>query len=126
MSLSQSLATPPPAGRGDRPPMPLWVTRTDATHFEIGRDAVAQALLFGLAGDLSIHRVTGGWQLDEFPAEGLFGRLGLARWDVVRAINGVPLAGREALVAAYARSDKQIDVSLLRDGAPLTLSYRMR
>lgn len=59
------------------------------------------------------------------PRGGVLSRLGVRVGDVLRTVNGRSLASAEEALAAYTelRAAGRVSLSLLRDGAPVTLDY---
>jgi len=58
----------------------------------------------------------------------LLSMIGMKNGDVMRTINGYDMSDPSAALQAYARlrSESNITVSMLRDGAPVTLTYNIR
>jgi general secretion pathway protein C len=69
-----------------------------------------------------------GLRVVEMRRKGLLSSLGLRRGDILRTINGQPVADTDALLATYVGvlGSSRITLALERDRRPLTLQYVIR
>ena len=68
----------------------------------------------------------GGFKLYAIRPGSAYAALGLEDGDVVRAINGTPVASADQILELVARSTGQITLDLFRRGQPLLLNYLIK
>ena len=69
-----------------------------------------------------------GFRLFQFEPNSIFQKLGIKEGDVVREINGVPLnnVARTIQFLNGLRSEGNVQVSVVRNGAPVTLDLNVK
>ncbi len=103
------------------------IVSTDATHFEIDLDVLAQVMLVGLSQPIDIRMTGRGPQFKRIAPGSLLARLGMASNDIVVRLAGVPVRSTSALPSIYAKMkmDRKFTLELERNSQPLTLHYRI-
>ena len=83
-------------------------------------DFLSQALIVPNAG--------GGFRVGQVQAGSLYERLGLRVGDVIRSVNGQPINNMEEVMRLYQQfgSASEVNVEVLRGGAPQTLRVTLR
>ncbi|MFC4158900.1 type II secretion system protein N [Chitinimonas lacunae] len=129
-SLNSMMPPPPPSlalTPGMAPPAPLPLPGDE-------RSLNRRSLAGGLQG-LNISdwargiapAPAGGILIENVGAQPLAPMLGLQNGDVLKMVNGAPLAKTSDISSVYSAfsRDSQINLTVLRHGAPLTLRYRI-
>ena len=103
------------------------ITSVDATSYQLGPDALAAAMLEGLAGDVRVAASTGGYRITQLRTGSVLARAGLLTGDVVSKLGGVELRGADSLFTAYqvARTGS-FEVELMRGRDSVRLRYLVR
>ncbi|MCC6995406.1 MAG: PDZ domain-containing protein [Deltaproteobacteria bacterium] len=126
---SDKPAEPPATQLPDKPRSGLEVsiTSVDATSYQLGNDALAAAMLEGLAGDVRVAASTEGYRITQLRTGSVLARAGLLTGDVVSKLAGVPLRGADSLFTAYqAARGGGFEVELMRGRDSVRLRYTLR
>lgn len=103
------------------------IVSTDATHFEIDLDVLAQVMLVGLSQPIDIRMTRRGPQFKRIAPGSLLSRLGLASNDIVVRLAQMPVRSTSILPSIYAKmkTDREFTLELERNAKPVTLHYRI-
>ena len=110
------------------------IRRLGPETFEVNRsllqEAVARAAQLSRATRVRPVRRFGsvaGLRLQSMPQDGLLARLGLARGDLVKTLNGLPLASLDGALQAQTMlaSTSRLSLAVVRNGQPITLAYNV-
>ncbi len=107
--------------------MQVSITSVDATSYHLGPDALAMAMLEGLAGDVRVAASTSGYRITQLRTGSVLARAGLLTGDVVGRVAGVELRGADSLFAAYQAARRAgFEVELVRGRDSVRLRYIVR
>ena len=105
------------------------------THFEMSKDLIQYySMHWGEAAELAFltwsRESSGeikGINIRQIPCNSPLKFTGLKRGDVVLAVNGTPMTSESKMMMVYGKLMivKRIEFSILRDGKPLTIQYKI-
>jgi S1-C subfamily serine protease len=110
------------------------IRRIDALHYRVKRALITKAAAQGrpLTSALRLKRVrdarsTIGMRVGDVPRGSLWAYLGVQSGDVLRTLNGHPVADATAMLAAYSALERspRLTLTLERGGRLINIAYRV-
>jgi S1-C subfamily serine protease len=118
--------------RGATDPLIATVRQVNHTTYEVPRATVEAwtadptLVTSGGRGVPAVDDAQNGFKLYAIRPGSAYAALGLQNGDVVRAINGTPIATGAQILELVARSTRQISLDLVRRGQPVILNYLIK